>query len=136
MNGVDAAGKQIESLSDYYMVVYYTATVKSDTSVVLGDEGNPNHVNLVWSRTSDGYYNMLEDQNYVYTYGLDLTKTFSDQKGKFEHVKFKLYNSTDGYYVMAEKQQQRMVCITLSEKHVNESRPLNLYQMQTAGNCL
>lgn len=103
VNGVDAAGKQIESLSDYYMVVYYTATVKSDTSVVLGDEGNPNHVNLVWSRTSDGYYNMLEDQNYVYTYGLDLTKTFSDQKGKFEHVKFKLYNSTDGYYVMAEK---------------------------------
>lgn len=103
INGVDATEDHTDSLSDYYMVVYYTATVNSDASVVLGDEGNPNHVSLIWSRTSDGYYNMLEDQNYVYTYGLDLTKTFSDQKGKFENVKFTLYNSTDDYYVVADK---------------------------------
>ena len=90
-------------LSDYYMVVYYTATVHSDDSVILGDEGNPNNVSLIWSRTSDGFYNMLEDRNYVYSYGLNLTKTFSDQKGRFDHVKFKLYNSTDAYYVVAEK---------------------------------
>ena len=94
-------------LSDYYMVVYYTATVNSDDSVILGDEGNPNNVSLIWSRTSDGFYNMLEDRNYVYSYGLNLTKTFSDQKGRFDHVKFKLYNSTDAYYVVAEKSLEK-----------------------------
>ena len=25
------------------------------------NEGNQNNVSLIWSRTSDGYYNMLED---------------------------------------------------------------------------
>ena len=40
------------------------------------NEGNQNNVSLIWSRTSDGYYNMLEDRNYVYTYGVDLTKTY------------------------------------------------------------
>ena len=94
-------------LSDYYMVVYYTATVNSDESVILGDDGNPNNVSLIWSRTSDGFYNMLEDRNYVYSYGLNLTKTFSDQKGRFDHVKFKLYNSTDAYYVVAEKSTEK-----------------------------
>ena len=122
VNGVDAAGKRIENLSDYYMVVYYTATVNSDASVVLGDEGNPNHANLIWSRTSDGYYNMLEDQNYVYTYGLDLTKTFSDQKGKFENVKFKLYNSTDGYYVVADRSTTEDGVYYVTGKTVNEEQ--------------
>ena len=60
--------KNLDGLSDYYMVVYYTATVHSDDSVILGDEGNQNNVDLIWSRTSDGYYNMLEDRNYVYSY--------------------------------------------------------------------
>lgn len=107
------AGKEnLDGLSDYYMVVYYTATVHSDDSVILGDEGNQNNVNLVWSRTSDGYYNMLEDRNYVYSYGLDLTKTFSDNKGKFENVQFKLYNSTDAYYVVAEKSEDGVYYVT------------------------
>ena len=100
-NNPDGA-EDLDGLSDYYMVAYYTATVHSDDSVVLGDEGNPNNVNLVWSRTSDGYYNMLEDKNYVYSYGLDLTKTFSDNKGHYENVQFKLYNASDAYYVVAE----------------------------------
>ena len=103
---LNGANKEQQSLSDYYMVVYYTATVHSDASVVLGDEGNPNHVRLLWSRTSDGYYNMLEDQNYVYTYGVDLTKTFSDEKGDFANVAFTLCNQTDGYYVVAEKSEE------------------------------
>lgn len=105
--GTGAVAGLEHGLSDYYMVVYYTATVHSDDSVILGDEGNPNNVNLIWSRTSDGFYNMLEDRNYVYSYGLNLTKTFSDQKGDFQHVKFKLYNSTDAYYVVAEKSQKQ-----------------------------
>ena len=102
----------LHGLSDYYMVVYYTGTVNSDESVVLGDEGNPNQVQLIWSRTSDGYYNMLEDKNYVYTYGLDLTKTFSDNKGDFSNVQFKLYNGTDAYYVVAEQKADGVYYLT------------------------
>ena len=113
-SGSETAGEEtsLDGLSDYYMVVYYTATVNSDASVVLGDEGNPNNVQLTWSRTSDGYYNMLEDKNYVYTYGLDLTKTFSDNKGNFSNVQFKLYNGTDGYYVVAEQDSDGVYYLT------------------------
>ena len=88
------------------MVVSYTATVRSDASVIIGDEGNQNNVSLIWSRTSDGYYNMLEDRNYVYTYGVDLTKTFSDDKGNFKKVEFTLQNKADDYYVIAEKSEK------------------------------
>lgn len=93
------------SMSDMYMVVYYTATVNSDATLVLGDNGNPNDVVLTWSRTSDQYSNTLEDRNYVYAYGVDLTKTFSDKKGDMSKVQFKLYNKTDAYYVVAEKSE-------------------------------
>lgn len=108
VNGNNIAGQgsnrvSKNSYSDMYMVVYYTATVNSDSSLVLGDDGNPNDVVLQWSRTSDGYYNTLEDRNYVYAYSLDLTKSFSDNKGDMSKVQFKLYNSTDAYYVVAEK---------------------------------
>ena len=41
-------GKEnLDGLSDYYLVVYYTATVHSDDSVILGDEGNQNNVDLI-----------------------------------------------------------------------------------------
>lgn len=103
LNQVGASDCSNNSMSDMYMVVYYTATVNSDSSLVLGDDGNPNDVILTWSRTSDGYYNTLEDRNYVYAYSLDLTKSFSDKKGDMSKVQFKLYNSTDAYYVVAEK---------------------------------
>lgn len=119
---LNGAETQTESLSDYYMVVYYTATVKSDASVVTGDEGNMNNVNLIWSRTSDGYYNMLEDRNYVYTYGVDLTKTFSDQKGDFSKVEFTLSNQTDGYYVVAEKASGEDGTYYVTGKTVDEKK--------------
>lgn len=89
------------SYSDLYMVVSYTATVNSDSSLVLGDEGNPNDVTLTWSRTADMYMNVLEDRNYVYAYSLDLTKLFSDNQGDMSKVQFKLYNESDAYYVEA-----------------------------------
>ena len=107
-NGNNIAGQggnkvSKNSYSDMYMVVYYTVTVNSDATLVLGDEGNENDVVLTWSRTSDGYYNTLEDKSYVYAYSLDLTKQFSDNKGDMSKVAFKLYNTTDAYYVMAEQ---------------------------------
>lgn len=100
------------SYSDMYMVVYYTAKVNSNKSLVLGDNGNPNDVILQWSRTADGYYNTLTDRNYVYAYSLDLTKTFSDNKGDMSKVKFKLYNSTDAYYVVAKKADDGVYYVT------------------------
>ena len=90
----------------HYLVVYYTATLDSSAKTVLGDEGNPNDVSLLWQRTSEGYYNTLEDKSIVYSYGIDLTKEFSDKNTKakdFKAVKFVLYNETEDYYVTAAK---------------------------------
>lgn len=89
---------------DWYMVPFYTATVESDATNILGDVGNRNNVNLVWKRTNENYFDMIEDQAIVYSYGLDLTKTFSDGRAEaadFQNVKFKLYNAAEGYYVTA-----------------------------------
>lgn len=130
-------GKEnLDGLSDYYMVVYYTATVHSDDSVILGDEGNQNNVDLIWSRTSDGYYNMLEDRNYVYSYGLDLTKTFSDNKGKYENVQFKLYNSTDAYYVVAEKSEEEDGVYYVTGKTTDESKATSFTPNADSGKLL
>ena len=83
------------------MVVYYTATVRSEESVVTGDKGNPNDVTLEWRRTSDSYYDTQDDKALVYTYGIHLKKTFSDGKGDATQVQFVLQNQTDRYYVKA-----------------------------------
>lgn len=104
--GHTAAGQKTDGFSDCYMVLYYTAAVHSDASVTLGDAGNSNDVNLLWRRTSSQYSNALQDRNYVYSYGLDLLKTFDQDtaaQADARHVQFKLYNSTDGYYVTAER---------------------------------
>lgn len=90
----------------HYLVVYYTATLASSADTVLGDNGNPNDVSLIWRRTSEGYYNVLEDRSIVYSYGVDLTKLFSDNNTKaddFKAVQFVLYNETEDYYVTATK---------------------------------
>ena len=47
------------------------------------------------------YYDTLQDCCHVYTYGIDLTKAFSDNNGSFDQVEFLLKNSTDGCYVQA-----------------------------------
>ncbi|KIR03281.1 putative surface protein [Lachnospiraceae bacterium TWA4] len=89
--------------SDYYVVVYYSATIHSDATTILGDNGNPNDVILTWERSSEGYLDTLEDRCYVYAFGVDLTKTFSDKKGDATKVNFIVYNSKDGYYVTAKE---------------------------------
>lgn len=90
-----------KNYSDKYMVVYYTATVNSDETVITGDSGNPNDVSLKWSRTSENYYDILKDECIVYTFGIDLTKKFSDDKGDPTKVQFVLQNQTDDYFVTA-----------------------------------
>ena len=85
-----------------YLVVAYSATVDSDGTVVLGDNGNVTDVSLTWERTSENYTNTIEDRCYVYSYDMDLTKYFSDNAGDASKVQFLLYNKTDGYYVIAD----------------------------------
>lgn len=87
--------------SDKYIVVYYTAKVNTNDSVVLGDKGNPNDVSLTWKRTSTNYYDILKDKCIVYSYGYDLTKKFSDDEGDATKVRFVVKNKTDNYYLVA-----------------------------------
>ena len=87
--------------SDCTVRITYTAKMDSDYSVVFGDIGNDNKVVLTWKRTSDNYYDTLVDDAHVFTYGIDLTKKFSDGKGNFANVQFVIKNDTDNYFVKA-----------------------------------
>lgn len=88
--------------SDCTLRITYAATVSSNADVVYGDNGNPNQVVLTWKRTSQDSYDTLKDAAKVYTYGLELTKLFSDGKGDFSKVQFIMQNKTDGYYLKAK----------------------------------
>ncbi|MBQ7000789.1 MAG: SpaH/EbpB family LPXTG-anchored major pilin [Oscillospiraceae bacterium] len=88
--------------SDCTVRITYTAKMDSDNSVIFGDNGNDNKVVLTWKRTSDNFFDTLVDDCHAFVYGIDLTKMFSDGKGKFENVQFILKNDTDSYYVQAE----------------------------------
>ena len=88
--------------SDCTLRITYAATVNSSADVVYGDNGNPNEVVLTWKRTSQNSYDTLKDDAKVFTYGLELTKLFSDGKGDFSKVQFIMQNKTDGYYVEAK----------------------------------
>ena len=91
--------------SDCTMRITYQAKLDSDSSVIYGDSGNPNEVVLTWKRTSQNYYDTLVDDAHVYTYGIDVTKLFSDGKGDFSKVEFLVKNKTDNYFVKAELNQ-------------------------------
>ena len=89
--------------SDCTMRISYAAKLNSDASVVYGSTGNPNTVTLAWKRTNADYSDSLTDNATVYTYGIDLTKKFSDGKGDLSKVKFIIENDTDICYVIAEQ---------------------------------
>lgn len=101
----DSAVSLRRGYSDLTLRITYACTVGSDAATVYGDSGNPNEVELTWKRTNTDYYDTLKDCCHVYTYGLELTKEFSDQNGDFSKVKFLLHNTTDGYYVQAALNQ-------------------------------
>ena len=98
----DPATSLLRGYSNLTMRITYACTVNSDDAVVYGDSGNPNDVTLTWKRTNTEYYDTLTDDCHVYTYGIDLTKEFSDNNGNFDNVKFLLKNATDNYFVQAE----------------------------------
>ena len=91
--------------SDCTLRITYAAKVKSDDAFVYGDAGNPNEVALKWSRTNSGYYDTLIDDAHVFSYGIDLTKRFSDGQGDLSKVEFALYNDTDKYFVKAQRNE-------------------------------
>lgn len=93
--------------SDRTVRITYSAKLNSDKSLVCGDDENSNDVVLVWKRTNSSFYDTLVDDCHVYSYGLDLTKEFSDGQGDFSKVKFLLYNDTDGYFVTAELDESK-----------------------------
>lgn len=95
--------------SDCTLRITYQATMDSDNSLVYGDDGNPNEVVLTWSRSNSAYYDTLVDDCHLYTYGVDLLKTFSDGRGDFSEIQFTLRNDTDGYYVVAELNEEQGV---------------------------
>lgn len=103
---------RINQNSDAHIVVQYTVTVQSDATVTLGDEGNANDAGLLWRRTNSMYSNSLQDRNYVYIYGLDVTKTFSDDRGDASNVSFLLYNSTDQVYMKAKQEGDGLYYVT------------------------
>lgn len=101
----DSAVSLRRGYSDLTLRITYACTVGSDAATVYGDSGNPNDVELTWKRTNTDYYDTLKDCCHVYTYGIDLTKEFSDHNGDFSKVKFLLHNTTDSYYVQAALNQ-------------------------------
>ena len=106
-------------LSNKWMVIAYSCTINTDGSPVLGDSGNINEVTLEWKRTNMEEIDTLEDRAKVYIFGLNIQKTFSDQKGKFQDVKFLLQNKKDGYYLKA-KGENGVYYITDQEKGTSE----------------
>ena len=88
--------------SDCTVRITYAAKMDSSNDLVFGDKGNDNKVVLTWKRSSQNYYDTLVDDCHVFTYGIDLTKLFSDGKGDFSKVEFLIQNKADNYYVKAE----------------------------------
>lgn len=108
-NGLEEINKKY---SDKYLVVYYSADVNKDNTVILGDKGNPNDVSLTWKRTSTDYWDILKDKCIVYSYGYNFTKKFSDNKGDATKVQFVVQNKTDHYYLIAKADSDGVYQVT------------------------
>lgn len=137
-NTENVNGKLFASYSNYTMRVTYTATINSDASVVYGEDGNCNEVVLTWKRTSSEYYDTLIDDCHVFTFGIDLTKLFSDldsesatEMDMFKHVKFKLWNETDGYWLTATRDEA--TGIYYATGHVTEQTDATIFYPVTVG---
>lgn len=132
-------GKLYAGYSNYTMRITYTATINSDTTFVYGQNGNDNKVVLTWKRTSSDFYDTLIDDCHVYSFGIDLTKLFSDtdaetaeETGMYDHVKFMIYNATDKYWVTAKLNETEGVYYVTG--HVAEEADGTVFSPVTMGN--
>lgn len=101
-NAVYANSPLYRGYSDCYLRITYAATLNSSADTVLGKDGNPNSVTLTWQRTNTEYWDTLTSNAKVYTFGIELTKTFSDGEGDPAEVEFIVHNDTDDYWLVAE----------------------------------
>lgn len=118
INGATANknGKLYTGYSNYTARVTYSAVINADKSFVYGEKGNENTVILTWKRTSGDYYDTLIDDCHVFSFGLDLTKLFSDVDAEtaaetklYDSVKFKIQNKTDGTWIIAKRNDEEGV---------------------------
>lgn len=123
--------------SNYTVRLTYTATVNSNASMTFGQDGKENEVVLTWKRTSSDYYDTLISDAHVYSFGIDLTKVFSDKDsetaedtGMFKHVKFKIWNETDGYWVTAARNDSEGVYYVTG--HVTEEADATVFYPVTS----
>jgi len=137
-NTENVNGKLFASYSNYTMRVTYTATINSDASVVYGEDGNCNEVVLTWKRTSSEYYDTLIDDCHIFTFGIDVTKLFSDldsesatEMDMFKHVKFKVRNTTDGYWLTATRDEATGIYYVTG--HVAEEADATVFYPVTVG---
>ena len=136
-NTANVNGKLYEGYSNYTARVTYTATINSNASFVFGEDGNCNEVVLTWKRTSGEYYDTLIDDAHVYSFGMDLTKLFSDVDSEtaedtdmFKHVKFKVWNETDGYWITATRNDEEGVYYVTG--HVTEEADATIFYPVTS----
>ena len=117
--------------SDCTVRITYTAKMDSDNTVIFGDNGNNNKVVLTWKRTSENYFDTLVDDCHVFTYGIDLTKMFSDGKGNFLNVQFMVKNDTDNYFVRAELNEEEGIYYVVD--HTNMADEATLFTPVESG---
>ena len=136
-NTENVNGKLYEGYSNYTVRVTYTATINSNATVVFGENGNCNEVVLTWKRTSGEYYDTLIDDCHVYSFGMDLTKLFSDvdaetaeETGMYKHVKFKIWNEADGYWITATRNDAEGVYYVTG--HVTEEADATIFYPVTS----
>ncbi len=134
----NANGALYSGYSNYTIRVTYTAKINSDNSFTYGEAGNDNKVVLTWKRTSSEYYDTLIDDTHVYSFGIDLTKNFSDkdaataqETGMYKHVKFKIRNATDGYWLTASRNDQEGVYYVTG--HVANEADATVFSPVTSG---
>lgn len=137
-NQENVNGKLFASYSGYTMRITYTATINSNASFIYGEGGNKNEVVLTWRRTSSEYYDTIIDDCHVFSFGVDLTKLFSDldsesatEMDMFKHVKFRIRNTTDGYWLTATRDEETGVYYVTG--HVTEESDGTVFYPVTAG---
>lgn len=134
----NANGSLYAGYSNYTLRVTYSAIINSDNSFILGDNGNDNKVVLTWKRSSQDYYDTLIDDCHVFSFGLDLTKVFSDMTSDaaaneklFQDVKFKIYNETDGYWLTASRNDAEGIYYATG--HVGSEADATIFYPVTSG---
>ena len=131
-------GSLYAGFSNYTVRVTYRATIHSDNTFRYGEKGNDNSVVLTWKRTSSDYYDTLIDDCHVFSFGMDLTKLFSDvdaetaaQTKLYDSVKFKIRNQTDGYWIVARRNEQEGIYYVTG--HTDQEADATVFTPVTVG---